>query len=463
MPRTAPLVLVADRDHEATRRLLAFLRRHGFAALVTHEDASARAALEREPVDCLVAPLHDRRVDGLALLAVGRERHPHLAAVLVTDAPDQARAVEAMRRGAADVQQRPLQLDLLLEVLRRGLEFRALAERVADMEGQLERRLGLGALEGESRAARRVQAQVRQLAPSRAHVLLTGEPGAGRSVVARALHWGGPRRDGPFVPVLCEALPESMAEAEVFGQRRSDGIHAGRLERADGGTLFLEEVTALSLAAQRRLVRALQRRAFERLGDEEAVRVDVRVIASTRLDPEAESRAGRLRRDLLALLGDVRIEVPPLRERREDIPRLAERLLQEAARRHGRRPLAPSRGVLDRLMAHDWPGNVRELRRVLEDLVLLGRGRRSLAVEMLPAALRAGDEPAPGVAPGMTLAEVERRMIEDAMRRAGGDKRRAAEAVGLPLRTFYRRVAALGLAAAPPGPVRPRGRPRRRG
>ncbi len=463
MARTAPTVVVADRDDAPGRALVAHLRREGFTVVVTHDEGTARAALDAHSPDCLVAALQERRVDGLALLAHARARLPHIAVVLLTDAPDQALAVEAMRRGATDVQARPVQPERLLAALQRGLAHRALADRVAEMEGLLSRQLGIEVLAGRSRSSARVQAQVRQVGATLSPVLIEGESGAGKSVVARAIHWSGPRRDARFVTVTCEGLPESLAEGDLFGTQSGDVVRPGRIERAEGGTLFLDEVGDLPLGVQRRLMRVLQRRVFERAGGSEPLRADVRLIASTRFDLQDEVAAGRFRGDLWEALSVLRIEVPPLRERREDIAPLAEGLVREVSRMQGRRVPSLSAGLLDRLTRYDWPGNVRELRRVIEDVVLVSKGQRVLDVTALPAALREQDEAALGISVGMRLADAERRLITATLRQAGGDKRRAAATLGMPLRTLYRRLAAYGLhGAAPPAPKpRPKGRSKR--
>ncbi len=264
--------------------------------------------------------------------------------------------------------------------------------------------------------------------------------------------------------MACEALPESLADTELFGSQAGDVVRPGRLELAEGGTLFLEEVGGLTLAPQRRLMRVLQRRAFERIGGAETLRADVRLLASTRLDLRGEVAAGRFRGDLFEALSALRIEVPPLRERREDIAPLAEGLLREAARAQGRRVPAMSAGLLERLTSYDWPGNVRELKRVIEDLVLVSKGQRTLDVAGLPSALRATHEAALGISVGMSQAEAERRLITATLKHAGGDKRRAAATLGMPLRTLYRRLTAYGLHGAtrpaPPSARRTGGRRR---
>lgn len=463
MTRAIPTVLVADRDDAAASALSAFLRREGFAATTAHDQASALAALDGESPDALVASLADRRIDGLALLEHARARHPNIAVVLLSDASEQARVVEAMRRGATDVQTRPAQPERVLAALQRGLEHRALAERVAGMEGLLARQLGLDALPGRSRASARIQAQVRQMAATQTPVLIEGESGAGKSVVARAIHWSSPRREARFVPVACEAIPESLVEAELFGSEAAGVTRAGRLEVAEGGTLFLDEVSALPLGVQRGLMRVLQRRAFERRGGSESLRADVRLIASTRFDLQDAVAAGRFRGDLREALSVLRIEVPPLRERREDIAPLAEGIVRETSRAQGRRVPTLSAGLLDLLTRYDWPGNVRELRRVIEDLVLVSKGQRVLEVSALPGSLRAQDEAEAGISVGMTLADAERRLITATLRRAGGDKRRAAATLGLPLRTLYRRLVAYGLHPPAGAGAQPRPERRRKG
>lgn len=443
-----PVVLVVARDTEASRALVASLRRRGFDVAWSHDGESGIGALEKARPRAVVCELRAPRIDGLGVLARAAERRPAPCVILVSDGPDLELAVEGMRRGAWDVQAWPLHLDRLVEALRRGLDHQALAARVARMEGQLDRRFGLRALAGPSRAIRRVRDQVRQVAPSRAAVLVEGEDGAGKSVVARALHQASPRRDAPFVWVDCAALPEGVIDDELFGTAPGEGVPArrGRFEQAEGGTLFLDGVEALPQRTQSLLSRALAERAVARTGDAAARRVDVRVVAATARDLAAEARAGGFREDLSFALGVVRIALPPLRARREDIPALAEELLREGARTHGRRVRRLTRGALERLAAYDWPGNVSELKSVLEGMLVTARGRGALDVTALPERLRG---PIAQAAPlrvevGMTLAEAERQLVEATLRHAGGNKPRAAAMLGIGLRTLYRKLDAYG-------------------
>ncbi len=459
-----PRVLVVDRESEATGALLAFLRGHDLDVVWARDGESGHNALDATRVDCLVTEIRVHRIDGVALLRRARERNPEVCAVLIAERADVDVAVEAMRHGAADFQVKPVNHDKLLAVLRQGLDRQALAARVAEMEAQLDERFGLERLTGRSRAIVRVMEQVGHIASTRATVLIEGETGTGKGLVARAIHRHGPRRDERFVWVNCGALAEGVIESELFGRDAPPGsgsggasaTRRGGFELADGGTLFLDEIGGLPPAVQVKLLRVLQDRSFERVGGE-TLRVDVRLIAATNRDLAAEVAAGRFREDLFYRLSVVRIVMPPLRERPEDIPLLVEGFIREFDREHGRRVTGITRGVLDRLVRHPWPGNVRQLRNTIEGMVVFAEGRRALDLSDLPDALRdvesAGEKLELRV--GMTVAEAERQLIAATLRHCGNDKPRAAAMLGIGLRTLYRK---LELRGAPAGG---RGRSRR--
>ena len=296
------------------------------------------------------------------------------------------------------------------------------------------------ALTGHSRAIQRVRDQVRHLAATRAPVLLEGEAGPGKSVVARALHHNGPRRERRFERVQCGELSGDLLEVGLFGAEQ--GGTRGALERADGGTLFVDEVDRAPAAVQVRLLRFLQERAFERAGGARVRRADVRLVAASDGDLLGAVRAGRFRDDLYNQLAVTRVHLPPLRDRIEDLPLLVEELVRGANREHGRRVPGVTRGVLDAFESHAWPGNVSELKNVIDGMVATARGRRPLGPESLPEAFGGGRSAGErlGITVGMTVEAAERRLVEATLEHTGGDKRRAAEMLGMGLKTLYRRL-----------------------
>jgi DNA-binding NtrC family response regulator len=451
MPRSRPTVLIVDRDGVAARGLTEFLTGQAFEALWVRDGESAMNAIDDRRIDCLVADLQAPRIDGMAILRHGRTRNPLLCAVVVSDAPAIERAVEAMREGAYDFQTKPLHLEKLLAVLQRGVRDQQLAARIEEMEGRMDERFGIRRLTGASRAITRVMEQVSHIAPARSSVLIEGGSGTGKALLARVLHHNSPRKLKPFVWTNCAALAPAVVEAELFGIERDEedaagGPRPGRFELADGGTLFLDEVDTLPAAAQVRLLRAVQERMFERVGGRAALRADVRLIVASDRDLEAEARAGRFREDLFERLSVARIHLPPLSERREDIPALVDTFIRELNRQHGRHVRGISRGALDVLVAHGWPGNVRELKVTLEGMVVFAEGRRPLQWSDLPKSLTgARPRTAAGLAPGMTVAEAERALVEVTLEHTGGDKSRAAAMLGIGLRTLYRKIKQFGL------------------
>jgi DNA-binding NtrC family response regulator len=447
MLKERPTALVVDRESDATKALVAWLRDQGLEVIWSRDGEGGYNALDSTRVDCLVTELRVQRIDGMALLRRARERNPAVCAVLIAEGADMDKAVEAMRQGAADFQVKPLNHEKLLAVLRQGLERQALVARVAEMEAQLDERFGLERLSGHSRAIVGVMEQVRQVASTRATVLIEGETGTGKGLVAQALHQNSRRRGERFVWVNCGALAEGVIESELFGHERgaftgASALRRGRFELADGGTLFLDEIGELPPNVQVKLLRVLQDRSFERVGGSETLKVDVRLIAATNRDLAAEVAAGRFREDLYYRLSVVRVQMPPLRARTEDIPLLVEGFIREFDREHDRRVTGVTRGVLDRLMRCPWPGNVRELRNTIEGLVVFAEGRRALDLSDLPDALREVDSAGEKLElrVGMTVEEAERQLIAATLRHCGNDKPRAAAMLGIGLRTLYRKL-----------------------
>ncbi len=447
MTEPKPIALLASGDRPSVRALTAFLRERGFETCWARNGESAFHVLDEEPVQFLVTELRLEGGDGLEVLRRARARNPEVCAVMVAEEDDVGRALEAMRQGAYDFQLKPLNLEKLAAVLERGLSHQRLVGRVAEMEGRLEERYGLEQFAGRSRAVARVLDQVRQVAPTRATVLIEGEAGTGKGLLAQAIHQNSPRRDQRFVWMRCGTLGEAEIERELFGEEAGPPPGAaprhGRLELADGGTLFVDEVGEMSPAVQAKLLRVLQDREFERVGGSETLRVDVRMIAATEADLAERVASGAFREDLFYRLGVARIAMPALRERADDIPLLVESFIREFNRRHARRVTGITPGAAERLRRYGWPGNVRELRSVVEGMVASALGRRPLDVSDLPDRLRGRARP-PGrltLTVGMTIEEAERQLIAATLRHTGGDKQRAAQLLGIGLRTLYRKIA----------------------
>jgi DNA-binding NtrC family response regulator len=362
-------------------------------------------------------------------------------------------ATEAMRQGAYDFQLRPLNLEKMLAVIRRALSHQQLVSRAEDLAVRLDERLRVPSLTGHSRVMQELKDKILQIAPTRATVLIYGETGTGKELIAQAIHQLSPRKDDRFVKLQCAELSANIIESELFGHERgaftgAEQLRKGRFELADGGTLFIDEISEVAPTIQTKLLRVLQDRQFERVGGNDTLRVDVRVIAATNRRLELMAARGQFREDLYYRLRVIQLEVPPLRERREDIPVLVETFIREFDREHGRKVTGVTRGVVDRMMEYDWPGNVRELRNTVEEMVIFAQGKRLLDVSDLPITLRQQRTVAAqdmNLTVGMSMAEIERAAIEATLRSVGYDKQRAAKILGIGLRTLYRKQKEYGL------------------
>jgi two-component system C4-dicarboxylate transport response regulator DctD len=398
---------------------------------------SAEAAQRRISADfpgIVVSDIRLPRMDGMALLAELQAVDRDLPVVLITGHGDVSLAVRAMKQGAHDFIEKPFSPDYLVEVVRRALDKRRLTLEVRSLRAQLENR---GALEerliGRSPAMARVRELVAGLANSAADILIEGETGTGKELVARCLHEAGPRRNGNFVAINCGGLPETLFDSEIFGHEAGAYTGAGKrrigkIEHASGGTLFLDEIESMPLVMQTKLLRVLQERTLERLGSNTPVPVDCRVVAATKSDLKALSDEGRFRADLYYRLNVANLPLPPLRERREDIPLLFEHFLLQAAARHQRAAPPTDARRLAQLQAHDWPGNVRELRNVADRCVL------GIESGYPPF----GDQQAPGPSTlSEAVAAFERNLIADALSRHGNSLARAAEALGVAKTTLH--------------------------
>ncbi len=438
-------ILVVD-DDESSRELLArILSGAGHQVSTAADGREAVLALDAgDPPDLVVSDIRMAEMDGLQVIDAFKARAPDTPVILVTAFGNIDGAVEAIRRGAADYLSKPYDVDAIQIVVARALQHRELAVENRALRRGLRDRYRLENVVGRSEAMLQVYKTAARVASTDATVLIQGESGTGKELVARAIHTASPRSGGPFVAVDCGAIAEGVLESELFGHARGAFTGAqvarrGLFEEAHHGTLFLDEIGDIGPNLQARLLRALQEGTIRRVGANEPIAVDVRVVAATNRDMEAAVKAGTFRADLYYRLHVVSIRIPPLRERREDIPLLAEHFAQKHGRAEGSAISAAAREVL---VAHDWPGNVRELENVIARALALNPSGVVLP-EDLPDSIRAtrpAPEPArlPDVSDRPTLEVLERRYASQVLEETGGNKTRAAEILGIDRKTLYR-------------------------
>jgi DNA-binding NtrC family response regulator len=450
-------ILVVDDEQNARAALRTILTEEGYEIAEAADGEEGLARLEEWAPDLVLADVRMPRMDGLALLRRAKELGSDATFVMMTAFASIEAAVEAMKAGAENYLVKPLDVGAVLVFLDKALEKRRLIQEAASLRERVRERYRLEGMVGESPELRSVYEVVRQAAPTKATVLVLGESGTGKELIAQALHELSTRKDKPFVKVSCAALSETLLESELFGHERGSftgavGRKEGRFELADGGTLFLDEIGDISPTVQVKLLRALQTKEFERVGGTQTLKVEVRVVAATNRDLAAAVKAGRFREDLYYRLNVVAVTLPPLRNRKGDIPALAAHFIDKYAKGYakGIEGLAP--GTLNALLSHDWPGNVRELENAIERAVVLCKGTQ-LTADDLPATLR-GPRPAgrdvAGLIPGASLYEIEREAILRTLEMVGGSTSRAAEMLGVSVRKIQYRLKEYA-SGAPPG------------
>ena len=440
-------LLVVDDDLKIRGHLATSLRALGHAVEAAGSGPEALRAADAHAPEVVVSDVRMAGMDGMALLRELRRRHPEAVVILMTAYATVAGAVEAMREGAFHYVVKPFALDEVRLLVERAAELARLRRENRALRGALE---VPALLESKCPAMQHAIGLARQAADSEATLLLLGESGTGKNVLARAVHAWSPRRDGPFVTIACTTLAEHLLESELFGHVRGAFTGAfrdkpGRLESAAAGTLFLDEIGELPLELQAKLLRFLEERRFERVGDVRTQQVDVRIVAATNRDLEAEVAAGRFRADLFYRLAVVPVRLPPLRERRDDLDALAEHLLASLAARHGRETPRIDPAARALLAAHAWPGNVRELANALERALVLSPGG-ALGPESLPDAVGAPAPEAPGEADAvdLSLEKVERRHVRRVLA-SSATLEEAAARLGIDPTTLWRKRRRWGL------------------
>jgi DNA-binding NtrC family response regulator len=443
-------VLVVD-DDEAVRSGLYWALTSEYNVLQASSREEACALMGDKEIQVVVTDLHlppsvDDIVEGLALIDVARSQDPPLQVVVITGSDSKRAALEAVKRGAYGFFEKPLDSAELLHIVSQATRMRQLEMENRRLRDELSRPPGFAHLLGTSRALERVLKQARSVAATSATVLVTGENGTGKEMLARAIHQESPRAGGPFVAVSCAALPETLIESELFGHERgafTSAIQArkGRFELANGGTLFLDEIGELSAAVQVKLLRVLQEREFERVGGIKTVNVDIRLIAASNRDLEKEVVDGRFRQDLFFRLNVVPLKLPPLRERTEDIPFLAAHFTAKSAEKHGQQTPELEPALIEVLQEYEWPGNVRELENLIERLVVLSSGA-ALGLEFVPEkmlrALPGTNHSDESTLEG-AVAALKRKLIVNALQ-SEGNKVAAAKKLGISRSYLHRLI-----------------------
>jgi two-component system, NtrC family, response regulator PilR len=450
-PRAAR-ILVVD-DERSMRELLAIvLRREGYDVLLADNGRAAVDILERESVDVLISDINMPDMSGVEVLRAAKKVDQDILGIMITAFASTETAVEAMRLGACDYLSKPFDIDLLKMKVREKVENRQLRQENV----LLKRTLGLSHqfsnIIGRSAAMLDVFKMIETIARTNSTIMITGESGTGKGLVAQAVHFHSLRRDKPMVSLNCGAMPETLLESELFGHMRgaftgADSNKKGLLEVAEKGTVFLDEIGEMSGVMQVKLLRVLQERKFRRVGGLEELTADIRVIAATNQDLEKAVADGRFREDLFYRINVIPIVLPPLRDRREDIPLLAEHFLAKYAEQMQKPVTGISRPAMELLMQHDWPGNIRELENVLERAVAL-EATPTVLIESLPPSIRSGvsrpsgtpaqsvDLPDAGFDLEAHVKEIECGYLAEALQRAGGVQVRAAELLGMSFRSF---------------------------
>ncbi len=447
-------VLVIDDDRDSLSSVAAALRRDGYDVKPFSDPKEALAFLSSEGADVVVTDLKMPGVSGMEVIGRVAAEHPGVSVVVLTAYGTVYNAVEAMRAGASDFLEKPVGIPQLRAAVFKAAKDRERTREIEQLREEMGQRYGPEGIIAYSRSMEEVIRKIRLVAPTRMNVLIQGESGTGKELVARAVHALSPRRGKPFLPLNCAAIPESLLESELFGHEKGAFTGAvaarqGKMEAAEGGTLFLDEVGDMSLAIQAKLLRAIERKEITPVGGSRVITVDVRILAATNQDLKSRVAEKAFREDLFFRLNVFTIVVPPLRDRREDIPRLADQFLQEIARENGTAPRRLSPESLQALLAYRWPGNVRELRNGMEVAALVAKGDAIESGDLSPEIVGGGipassGAPIPLPAP-RTLEEIERDAIRSVLRETGGNKTRAAKILGIGLRTLHRKVKEYGI------------------
>lgn len=438
-------ILVIDDEKNIRTGLQAALELDGYEVLLAEDGTTGLSLALNNEVDLVITDLRMPGVSGEDVLRRITTETPGIPVIVLTGHGTVENAVEAMRSGAYDFLTKPLNLDRLSLLVKRALQSRELVLQNRELEQEAEKRKSFEHIIGKSPSMLKLFDVVKRVAPTRASVLITGESGVGKELIANALHNLSTRKDNPIIKVHCAALAENILESELFGHEKGAFTGAvsrkrGRFELAHGGTIFLDEIGEINQSVQIKILRVLQEKMFERVGGEDTIEVDVRVITATNRDLEKEIAEGRFREDLFYRLNVVRIHVPPLRERKDDLPLMISAFVKEFAEENGKVIENIDPKARQALYAYDWPGNVRQLRNCIESAVVMTTGT-VITLDELPPSIREMDEvPAITIPVGATMADAEREIIMQTLAAQNGNKSKTAEILGIGRKTLHRKL-----------------------
>jgi DNA-binding NtrC family response regulator len=443
-------LLIIEDDRNARRGLVRAFEKAGYTVVQAATAQEALKALKEKRFDVVLSDIVLPDGDGLELLKTVKESAPDTVVVMMTAFGNVRRAVKAMKVGAYDFIEKPVDLEKLRLVVKRALSERSVREENVLLKSRLRDRYRFDNIIGTSPAIQKVFGMIEQVGPTRATVLLTGESGTGKELIANAIHYNSLRAKGPLVKVNCASLTQTLLESELFGHEKGSFTGAvsrrlGRFEIADKGTLFLDELSEIPRITQVKLLRVLQEHEFERVGGNETIKVDVRIITATNADLEKEVEEGRVREDLYYRLKVVTIHLPALRQRREDIPALVQHFLLKYTEENDKEISGVDPRAMEILIAHDWPGNVRQLQNCIEHAVVMTRDGRLKPEDLSVAPSEPAKTPGIAVSAGRQIKDMERDLIRETLRATGGNKTRAAKMLGIGARTLYRKLKEYGI------------------
>lgn len=443
-------ILIIDDEKNIREGLAASFEMDGYDVCLAADGKEGLSYIEKGGIDLVITDLRMPGLSGEEVLRRVTTETPGIPVIVLTGHGSIDAAVDAMRNGAYDFLTKPLNLDQLSLIVKRALQNRELSLQHQQMQKELEGRHSFDKMIGKSSEMQKIFDLLKKVAPSKASVLITGESGVGKELVADAIHNLSPRKDNSFVKVHCAALTESLLESELFGHEKgaytgADNLVKGRFELAHGGTIFLDEIGEINPTVQVKILRVLQEKQFERVGGTKTIEVDVRIVAATNKDLEAEVKAGRFREDLYYRLNVIHVQVPPLRERKDDIPLLISSFVQHFATENNKNIKGIDSKARAALYKYDWPGNIRQLQNCIESAVVMCSGDEITLDDLPPSISQAATESQIMIPSGITLEEAEKILIQQNLAALKGNKSKTAEVLGIGRKTLHRKLAEYGI------------------